>query len=135
MGRENKKWRRCQLAITQLCALPALSFPFSVFSKLCIMNTPLHFLLLCQSCRSIRNVSFGGHILGLMKSPYHGWLSMMTSPEGRLFSLASGSLTLNPPLTMCTSYSTTRKYTSFYDRVFTCLHNSSLFSNPLEVTN
>jgi len=26
-------------------------------------------------------------------------------------------------------------YTSFYDRVFTCLHNSSLFSNPFEVTN
>ena len=26
------------------------------------------------------------------------------------------------------------KNTSFYDRVFTCLHNSSPFSNPLEVT-
>jgi len=27
------------------------------------------------------------------------------------------------------------KYTSLYDRVFTCLHNSLLFSNPLEVAN
>ena len=27
------------------------------------------------------------------------------------------------------------KYSSFSDRVFTCLRNSSLFSNPLEVTN
>ena len=26
-------------------------------------------------------------------------------------------------------------HTSVYDGVFTCLHNSSLFSNPLEVTN
>ena len=26
-------------------------------------------------------------------------------------------------------------YTSFYDSAFTCLHNSSLFSNPLVVTN
>jgi len=41
--------------------LPALSSQLSVFSKLCIMNTPLHFLLLlCQPCCSLRNVSFGG---------------------------------------------------------------------------
>jgi len=46
------------------------------------MNTLLHFLLRCQSCRSLRNVSFGGRTLGLIKSDYHGWLSMMTSSEG-----------------------------------------------------
>ena len=63
---------------------PALFSQFSVLSKFCIMNTLLHCLLLCQSCRSLRNVglSFGGRILGLMKSAYHGWLSMMTSSEG-----------------------------------------------------
>ena len=47
----------------------ALSSHFSVLSNFCIMNTILHFLLLCQSCRSLKNVglSFGGHILGLIK--------------------------------------------------------------------
>ena len=45
-----------------------------------------------------RSLSFGGRILRLIKSAYHGWLSMMTSSEGPLFSLASGPPTLNPPL-------------------------------------
>ena len=79
--------------------LPALSSQLSVLSKLCIMNTLLHFLLLrYQSCRSLRNVSFGGCILGLINSACHGWLSMMTSSHGPLFSLASALPTLNPPL-------------------------------------
>jgi len=74
------------LLLPNFCVLPALSSHLSVFSKLCIMNTPLHFLLLlCQSCRSLRNVSFGGPILGLIKSAYHGWLNMMASSEGRHF--------------------------------------------------
>jgi len=55
-----------------------------VFSKLCIMNTPLDFLLLCQSCRSLRNVSYGGRVC-FIRSAYHGWLSMMTSSEGSPF--------------------------------------------------
>jgi len=55
------------------------------------MNTLLRFHLLpCQSCRSLSNKSLGGRILGLIKSFHHGWLSMMTSSEGLLFSLASG---------------------------------------------
>jgi len=58
------------------------------------MNTLLHFLLLFQ---------FQEHILGWpylrqIKSDYHGWLSMMTSPEGPLFNLASCPPALNPPL-------------------------------------
>ena len=84
--------------VSWIYVLPALSFQLSVFSKFCIMNTLLHFLLLCQSCRSLRNVSLIGCILGLIKSAYHGWLSMMTSSEGPHFSLASGPPTLNPPL-------------------------------------
>jgi len=32
------------------------------------------------------------------QNDYHGWLSVMTSSEGPLFSLASGPPTLNPPL-------------------------------------
>jgi len=63
------------------------------------MNTPLHFLLLCQLCRSLRNVSYGGRVLGLIKSAYHGWLSMMTSSEGPPFLvLPRPPPTLNPPL-------------------------------------
>jgi len=47
------------------------------------MNTILRFLLLLfQLCRSLRNISLGGRILGLIKSYYHGWLSMMMSSEG-----------------------------------------------------
>jgi len=34
----------------------------------------------------------------LIKSAYHGWLSIMTSSEGPLFSLSSGPPALNPPL-------------------------------------
>jgi len=65
------------------------------------MNTLLHFLLLCQSCRSLWNVglSFGGRIFGLIKSAYHGWLS--TSSEGPYFSIASGP----PNLKTTTDYS------------------------------
>jgi len=70
------------------------------------MNTPLHFLLLCQSCRSLRNVSYCGRVLGLIKSAYHGWLSMMTSSEGPPFLvLPRAPLTLNPPLLLaCIQY-------------------------------
>jgi len=63
------------------------------------MNTLLHFLL-CQLCRSLRNVCLGGlHIpfQGLIKRSYHGWLNMMTSSEVPLFSLASEPL--NPKYT------------------------------------
>jgi len=48
--------------------LPAMSSQLSVFSKLCIMNTLLHFLLLLfQLCSSLRNVYLGGRILGKSK--------------------------------------------------------------------
>jgi len=60
------------------------------------MNTLLHSLLLFLSCHSLRNVSFSGLILGLIKSAYHGWLSMMMSSEGPLFGLASGPPNLKP---------------------------------------
>jgi len=63
------------------------------------MNTLLHFLLLLyQSCRSLRNVSLGGRILGLIKSAYHGWLSMMTSSKGPFLVLPRAPPHLNPPL-------------------------------------
>ena len=91
------KWRRSQLLLPYYYVLPALSFQLSVFSKLCIMNILLYFLLLCQSCRSLSNVSFGDRVLGLIKCTYHGWLSMMTSSEGPLFVLPWAPPTLNPP--------------------------------------
>jgi len=39
MGRENKKWRRCQLAIAQVLYVSSLVFQLSVFLKLRFMNT------------------------------------------------------------------------------------------------
>ena len=83
--------------LPNFCVLPALSSHLSVFSKLCIMNTPLHFLLLlCQSCPSPRNVPFRGHISGLIKSAYHGWRSMMTSSEGPFLVLPRPPPNLKP---------------------------------------
>ena len=41
-----------------------MSSQLSVLSKLCITNTLLHFLLLFQFCRSLRNISLGDCILG-----------------------------------------------------------------------
>jgi len=68
-------------------------------NKYCIMNIPLLFLLLlCQSCRRLRNVSYGGRVLGLIESAYHGWLSTMTLSEGPFLVLprAPGSPNLKP---------------------------------------
>jgi len=62
------------------------------------MNTPLHFLLLCQSCRSLRNVSYSGDVLGSIKSVYRGWLIIMTSSEGSFSVLPWAPPTVNPPL-------------------------------------
>jgi len=76
-GVKIKKWRRCNLLLPNFYVLPSLSSHFSVLSKFCIMNTLLHFLLLCQSCRSLRNIglSFGGRILGLIKALItSGWI-------------------------------------------------------------
>jgi len=66
--------------LTVMCCYSSFVFPtFSVF-KVVYHEYLLHFLL-CQSCRRLRNVSFGGpHIpfLGLIKRPCHGWLGMMS---------------------------------------------------------
>jgi len=78
-----KKRGYANLLSPNFYVLRVLSSQLSVFLMLCIMNTLLHFLLLlCQLCRSLRNVSLGGRILGLIKLSYHGWLSMMTSSDG-----------------------------------------------------
>jgi len=41
-----KKWGDAHLLLPNFYVLPASSFQLSVFSKLCIMNTFLHFLFL-----------------------------------------------------------------------------------------
>ena len=105
------------MLLPNFCVLLALSSHLSVFSKLCIMNTPVHFLLLCQSCRSLRNVSFGGHVLGLIKSAYQGWLSI-TSSGGPLFSFASAPRTLNLPLAV--------EYVAFFVSVMNCENQDSV---------
>ena len=90
MGRNNKEvgaiptWNW----LTFMCCQPCLH-NFQCFQS-CVSWTLLHSLLLCLSCQSLRNVSFSGLILGLIKSAYHGCLSMMTSSEGPLLGLASG---------------------------------------------
>jgi len=97
MGRENKEVGEMPTSyhLTVMCCQPCL--PNFQYFKVVYHEHLLHFLpLLCQSCRSLRNVSLGGRILGLIKSSYHGWLSMMMSSEGLLFSLASGPPSLNP---------------------------------------
>jgi len=49
------KWGNANLLLPNFYVLPALSSHLSVLSKLCIMNTLLHYLLLlCQSCRRLR---------------------------------------------------------------------------------
>jgi len=66
------------------------------------MKSLLHFLL-CQSCRSLRNVSSGElHtlFLRLIKMFYPGWLSLMTSSKGPFFTLVSGPPILSPQLRM-----------------------------------
>jgi len=56
------------LLLPNFYVLPAVSSQLSVFSKLCIMNTLLHFLLLLlQLCRNLRNISLGGRILDKSK--------------------------------------------------------------------
>ena len=107
------------LLLPNFCVLPALSCHLSVFSKLCIMNTSLHFLLLlCQSCFSLRNVSFGSGILGLTKSGYHGWLSMMTSSEGPPFQvLPRAPPILNPSL-----------FLAFVFSLLSCFHSPRIVS-------
>ena len=117
------------LLLPNFCMLSALFSHLSVFSKLCIMNTPLHFLLLCQSCRSLRNVSFGGCILGLIKSAYHGWLSMMTLSEGPFLVLPRAPPTSNPPLAavhFCNLVPDTRKFWWYWEIRKSCgLQDSS----------
>jgi len=77
-----------------------MSSQLSVLSKLCIMNTLLHFLLLFQFFRSLRNMSLGDFILGKSHVIITvGWL-WWRHQRAPLFSLASGSP--NPlPTTFC----------------------------------
>ena len=101
-GAKIKKWGDANLLSPNVYVLPALFSQLLVFLRLCVMNTLLHFLiLLCQSCRSLRNESLGGRILSLIKSSHHGWLSIMTSSEGPLFSLASGPPNPKPTTGCC----------------------------------
>jgi len=83
------------------------------------MNTILHFLLLCQSCRSLRSVglSFGGRILRLIKVLITvGW-EWWRHKRGPFFVLPRVTPTLNPPLdtmsmhvhkTLCPFYTITK---------------------------
>jgi len=77
--------------------LPALCSQLLVFSRLCIMNTLLHFLLLLfQLCHSLRNISLG--ISGKSKVIITvGWV-WWRHQRAPFFSLASGPPTLKPPL-------------------------------------
>jgi len=84
MGRNNKvgaipTWNW----LTFVCCQPCLP-NFQCFQS-GVSWALLHSPLLRLSCHSLRNVSFSGLILGLIKSAHHGWLSMMTSSEGPPF--------------------------------------------------
>ena len=93
------KWGNANLLLHNFYVLPAVSSQLSVFSKLCMMNTLLHFLLLLlQLCCSLRNISLGDRILVKLKVIITvGWV-WWRHQRASLFSLASGPPTLNPPL-------------------------------------
>ena len=75
---------------TCYCLTLSHVFQLSVLSKLCIMNTLLHFLLLFQFCRSLRNISLRDCILGKSNVIITvGWLRWCHQ-RAPLFSLASG---------------------------------------------
>jgi len=64
-GAKIKTWGDANLLLPNFYVLPALCSQLSEFSKLCIMNTLLYLLfLLFQLCRSLRNISIGGRVLG-----------------------------------------------------------------------
>jgi len=99
-GAENyKSGGDANLLLPNFYALQALSSQLSVFSKLCIMNTLLHFLVLFQLCRSLRNISLGGRILGKSKVIVTvGWV-WRRHQKVPVFSLAPPPI-LNPPLAL-----------------------------------
>jgi len=94
------KWGRCQLAIAQLLCVASLVFPFFSVIKILYHEHPFAFspalsvMPYSQEHRPILRWPY----LRLHQSAYRGWLSIMTSSEAPLFSLASGPPTLNPPL-------------------------------------
>jgi len=93
-----RAWGDANLLLPNFYVLPALSSQLSVFSKLCIMNTLLHFLLLFQLCRSLRNTPLSGRMLGKSEVIItFGWV-WWRHQRAPLFSLASVPPTLNPPL-------------------------------------
>ena len=105
------KWGDANLLLPNFCVLPAVSSQLSVFSKLCVMNTLLHFLQLLRLCRSLRNISLGGRILGksnVIITVGRVWWRHQRAP---LLSLASGPPTLNPPLPiMSTNFAWKHEY-------------------------
>ena len=103
--------------VGNIYVLPALSSQLSVFSKLCIMNTLLHFLLLFQLCRSLRNIPLGGHVLGKSKVLITvGWI-WCCHRRASFLVLPRASPILNPPLQTWTPMSLLRTPTKLTDRV------------------
>ena len=75
-----------------------MSSQLSVLSKLCIMNTLLHFLLLFQFCSSLRNICLSDCILGKSNVIITvGWLRWRHQRAPFLV-LPRAPPTLNPPL-------------------------------------
>jgi len=60
------KWGDATILLPNFYVLLTFSSQLSVFSKLCITNTLLHFLLF-PLCRIPRNIHLGGRILGKSK--------------------------------------------------------------------
>jgi len=93
------KWDDANLLLPNFYVLPALSSRLLVFSKFCIMNNLLRFLLLLfQSCLSLRNVSFGDRILGKSNVIITvGWI-WWRHQRAPFLVLPRAPATLNPPL-------------------------------------
>ena len=137
MGRENKEMEA--MPTCYCLTFASLVFPASSVFKVVYHDHPFAFLLLLrQSCRSLRNVCFGGRILGLIKSANHGWLSMITSSEGPLFGLASGPPNLKPT-TACTqcfyeyaSFATKCIFTRSKEVVLTPLYEGGVYQQHMQ---
>jgi len=97
MRRENKKVEAMPTCYCPTFVLPALSSHFSVLSKFRMYHEyPFAFSPAMSVMPSSQKRILRWPYLRLDQSAYHGSLSMMTSSEGPLFSLASGPPNLKP---------------------------------------
>jgi len=117
---------RCQIASLlslNFYVLLALFFQPSAFLNMCIINTLFHFLL-CQSCRSLRNVSLAGpHI------PFRDLIKRSTClPQQRLAANRNIYINVNKMVWFYCYYCTTINFNNLFlhrSRTSLCIRPSA----------